>query len=295
MHLVHGSVRQARLASCGLLLTAGMTVFGADGPASTNAPSPRLRSWELPAITVEGRTSDLLREEELVGSYGQPRWTTQRRFPRVRVYVLPEDEREFEYWTRVDVPRHGPCEVQHFFEFEIGLPYRLQLDTYLVVRNEDGGFDGPTFYDGQFELRYALADWGKLPGNPALYAEYVWREAKADKVELKLLLGDTLAPRWHWGLNLVYEGETSGECENEYSATAGISYTVIDEKFAIGLEAETAIADTVHARGSFATSTFLGPSLQFRPVPNMHIDFTPLFGLNGSEQAKIFLNAGWEF
>lgn len=207
MHLVHGSVRQARLASCGLLLTAGMTVFGADGPASTNAPSPRLRSWELPAITVEGRTSDLLREEELVGSYGQPRWTTQRRFPRVRVYVLPEDEREFEYWTRVDVPRHGPCEVQHFFEFEIGLPYRLQLDTYLVVRNEDGGFDGPTFYDGQFELRYALAD-------------------------------------------------------------------------------------TVHARGSFATSTFLGPSLQFRPVPNMHIDFTPLFGLNGGEQAKIFFNAG---
>jgi hypothetical protein len=39
----------------------------------------------------------------------------------------------------------GPCEVQHFFEFVIGLPCRLQLDTYLVIRNEAAGFDGQTF------------------------------------------------------------------------------------------------------------------------------------------------------
>lgn len=69
----------------------------------------------------------------------------------------------------------------------------------------------------------------------------MWREATADTVELKLLLGDT-----------------------------------------------------VHNRGSFETNTFLGPSLLFRPVPNMHTDFTPLFEVNGSEQATDFLNAGWE-
>lgn len=262
---------------------------------ATNAPGAHLRSWELPAVTVEGQAASDLREEQLVGSYGQPRWTTQRRFPRVRVYVLPEDEREFEYWTRVDVPKHGDCEVQHFFEYEMGLPYRLQADAYFIVRNEDGGFDGETFYDGQFEMRWALADWGVIPGNPALYGEYVWREAIADKVEAKVLFGDTLAPRWHWGLNFVYEGETSGDLENEYSATAGLSYTVVDDCFAVGVEAEDAFADTRDARGNFSCGTFVGPSFQYRPLPATHIDFTPLFGVRGDEAAKIFLNAGYEF
>ena len=134
---------------CGVLCAGLLAAAGAAAQTATNAPTGtagtapgRLRSWELPPITVTGQTNAGLREDEFVGSYGQPRWTTQRRFPRVRVYVLPEEEREFEYWTRVDVPKEGPCEVQHFFEFEMGLPYRLQFDTYLVVRNEDGGFDG---------------------------------------------------------------------------------------------------------------------------------------------------------
>ena len=264
---------------------------------TTNEPSGRLRTWELPPISVSGSTNDLLREEELIGPAGQPRWTTQRRFPRVRIYTIPEGEQEVEYWTRIDVPKDSsePVEVQHFFEYEIGLPYRLQLDTYLVLRNEDGGFDGPTYYDGQFEMRWAPADWGKLPGNPAFYLEYVWREAKADKVEAKTLFGDELAPRWHWGLNLVYEGETSDERTYEYSATAGLSYTVLDEGLSIGVEAEDAYADTEDARGHFGNELLVGPSLQIRTSQSTHVNFTPLFGVHGATAAKIFLNAGWEF
>jgi hypothetical protein len=31
-----------------------------------------------------------------------------------------------------------------------------------------------------------------------------------DVYELKLLLGEELAPRWHWGFNGVYEQEVGG-------------------------------------------------------------------------------------
>ena len=276
-------------------LIALLTRFAPGAEPATNAPPGRLRTWELPPITVNGATNSGLHEEELIGPAAQPRWTTQRRFPRVRIYTVPEGEQEFEYWTRVDVPKHGAYTVQHYFEFEMGLPYRLQADAYLVMRNQDGGFDGHTYYDGQFELRYAFADWGELPGNPTAYIEYLLREALADKVEAKLLIGDELVPRWHWGVNFVYEGETSQACENEYSATAGLSYTVVDECFSIGAEAEDAFADTGNARGHFAASTFVGPSVQYRPSASTHIDLTPLVGVRGQQAAKIFLNAGWEF
>jgi hypothetical protein len=266
--------------------------------AATNAASgTRLRTWEMPAITVSGSTNGLLREEELIGPYQQPRWTTQRRFPKVRVYTIPEGEQEIEYWTRVDVPKDSkePWEVQHFFEYEIGLPYHLQFDTYLVLRNEDGGFDGPTRHDGQFEMRWALDDWGKIFANPTFYLEYVWREATADKIEAKALFGDELAPRWHWGLNLVYEGETSGDCEHEYSATAGLSYTVLDEGLSVGVEAEKAYADAADDRGKFSNDLLVGPSIQVRTSRSTHVNLTPLIGLHGGTAAKIFLNAGWEF
>ena len=271
---------------------------------ATNAPAGHLRTWELPAIGVNGSTNDLLREEELIGPNGQPRWTTQRRFPKVRIYTLAEEEREFEYWTRIDVPKHSDesTEVQHYFEFEMGLPYRLQLDTYLVVRNMDGGFDGPTYYDGQFEMRYAFAKWGELPGNPTLYLEYIWREAAPDSAEGKILFGDELAPRWHWGVNFVIEDETSGEGEdpgsrasNEYSATAGLSYTLLDEKLSIGIEAEDAYTNFKGRRDKFSDEIFVGPSIQYCPCRGTHIDLLPLIGVRGDEAAKIFLNAGWEF
>jgi len=266
---------------------------------ATNAPPGRLRTWELPPIAVNGQTGSVLREEERVGPAEQPRWTTDRRFPRVRIYTIPDDDRELEYWTRVDVPKHGESEIQHYFEFEMGLPYRLQFDTYLILRSGcpdgDGGHDGQTYVDGQFEMRWALADWGVLPGNPTLYGEYVWREAISDKIETKLLFGDELAPCWHWGLNFVYEGETTEERSNEYSTTAGLSYTLIDSRLSIGAETEFAVSDTEDNRGHMDTEVFVGPSIQFRPSRSTHIDLLPLIGVRGGEAAKIFLNAGWEF
>jgi hypothetical protein len=261
---------------------------------STNDTPRHLKTWELPEIIVAAKRLSPLREEQFVGCYEQPRWTAERRFPRVRVYVVPEGMVEFEFWTRIDVPRGGgPSEIQNMYELEIGLPYRFQLDYYIVARRVSGM---ETFMDQQFEIRYALADWGRLFGNPTLYAEYVMRDREVDKLEFKFLLGDQLAPGWHWGVNLVSESETGGERAWEKSATAGISYALIDEKLSIGVEGEAAFTDVAGNRGDYAKEYYLGPSVQVRPVPNMHLDLAPLFGLTDeSEAAKLFLNVGWEF
>ncbi len=269
-------------------------VMGDRGSSEDSSDYRGTRSWELPAIEVDGRKVSSLREEDRIGSYGQPRWTAHRRFPRSRIYVVPEGKMEFEYWLRLDVPEDGPTKVQNFYEVEFGLPYRFQFDLYVVGRNEGDG--GPTYVDQLFELRYALADWGVIPGNPTLYAEYALRDQAADKVEYKLLLGDELTVGWHWGFNAVYEAELEDEKEREYAGTFGISKTIQDEKLSIGVEAEYAWADTAEDRGNFEKSLYVGPSIQVRPLPNTHLNLAPLFGVSDdANPAKILVNFGWEF
>ena len=279
-------------AACGQVMNPADAQRGPGG-VPTNAPAAHMGSWQMPPVTVVGQPAAALREEDRIGTYEQPRWTAHRRFPNTRIYVLPKGQFEFEFWSRADIPKDGPTTMQNMYEVEMGLGHRLQLDLYLVSRNEG---EGETYIDQKFEIRYGLADWGVLWGNPAVYLEYVLRDQKQDKVETKLLFGDELAPRWHWGANLVYEGETGGDQENEYQATLGLSYTVLDEKLSVGTEAKGAIADEKGDRGNFNKEVLVGPSVQFRPVPNMHVDLAPLFGLtDDSPVLQNWVNVGWEF
>jgi len=92
-------------------------------------------------------------------------------------------------------------------EIEFGLPHRLQLDLYLIRRHE---FGSASFLDSAVEMRYALADWGRLWGNPAVYLELTKQQEAPNKIEGKLLLGDSLGPGWRWGSNFSLEQEASG-------------------------------------------------------------------------------------
>jgi hypothetical protein len=258
-----------------------------------SAPAMHLGSWRMPAVTVVGQPAAEQREEDRIGEDEQPRWTAHRRFPNTRIYVLPQGQFEFEFWSRADVPDDGPTTMQNMYEVEMGLGHRVQLDLYVVSRNEG---EGETFLDQKFEVRYALADWGVIWANPTLYLEYVLRDQKQDKVEAKLLVGDELAPRWHWGVNGVFEAETGGDQEREYGLTLGLSYTVLDERLAVGVEARGNMTDAKGSRGDYEEQALVGPSVQFRPIPNMHVDLAPLVGLTDeSPNLQNWVNVGWEF
>ena len=168
----------------------------------------------MPEVTSIAPTSGLA-EEQPIGETGRPAWTSHRRFTTTRVYIQKEPwEIGVEQWWRVRDKRDGT--VQHKFqqEIEIGLPHRMQLDLYYDMAVQ--GDRSSRTEDYAVELRYALADWGKLPLNPTLYAEYKFVEEGADVVELKLLLGDQLPGGWHYGANFVWEKELAGERTTEW-------------------------------------------------------------------------------
>ena len=58
---------------------------------------------------------------------------------------------------------------------------------------------------------------------------------------------------------------------------------------------KAALVDTHADRGDYEKSLEIGPSLRYRPLPQMHIDFAPLIGIGAdSRAADLFLVVGWE-
>jgi hypothetical protein len=255
-----------------LALLATATVAGA---AENSNPPVR-----LPDVTVLGQMLPVTSEEQRIGAYDQPEWTQHRRFPTTRVFVQKQPgEFGFEQWWRGRFKRDGSQQHKLQSEVEIGLPKRFQLDLYEnLVGDEHGRFN---HLSRAVELRWALADWGKLPLNPTLYGEWQFanHRLQADTWEVKLLLGEELAPRWHWGLNLIYEQEAGHNRATEAAWSQGVSYTFIDQKLSGGLEMRFAHESEKGNRSQPEITYMLGPSLQWRMCPRTHLDLVNLFGI----------------
>ena len=157
-------------------------------------------------ITVTGEAP---RERDPVGPWGQPEWTTRRRYGNADVYVQPEGQVELAAsWILLEPNRDGETLNRFRQEIEVGLPYRLQLDFELTEDLVDG--------DGEFqsvgvEGRWALANWGEIPFNPAVYAEYEITNAAADEIELKLIGGDNVSSHLTTAVNLFVEAQLGDE------------------------------------------------------------------------------------
>jgi hypothetical protein len=273
--------------------------------ASEDEHVPSYAAPPVQGTTVRAPRS--LHEEELIGTYAQPRWSAKRRFPTTRIYVVPEGTAQFEWWLETKTPLEDAdaSRFRSLFEFEFGLGHRLQLDLYLETEQQAFGEWGLSAE--KFEVRYAFADWGKLPANPTLYVEWVRTHEGPHKAELKLLLGDELGPRVHWGANLVYERVLGGDREAEYAATAGVSYTIQDEQVSFGGEVKVELVDVAGSRFKFnAYEVLVGPSIQWRPVKAAHVDLVALVGTEferegpGTEfESAVLLEPtfifGWEF
>jgi Putative MetA-pathway of phenol degradation len=256
----------------------------------TPAAASRAQEAEAPAVEVTGTAPDVLRQERPVGPYNQPEWTTQRPFGASRVYVRPPGTLQFnQFWT----PEFNDDVVEHAFreEVEIGLPYRLQLDLY----QNWGIEEGDAFYKGSsVELRYALANWGKIPLNPTLYGEWNFNDRDPDAWELKLLLGQTFGHRWNWAGNFTYEQETGAEREQEIALSSALSYALIDQTLNAGVEMLWERKTSKHSRGDPENAFLIGPSINVRPTRFSFITAAPLFGTtDDSPDAEVFVIAGF--
>ena len=249
---------------------------------------------ETSTVVVSGSPTDQPKQEASVGPYEQPAWTTQRAFGASRVYVKPPGVYEaVQFWTP-EFGRDGG--ISHSFreEFSIGLPYRFQLDLYEDwERSADGNF---RHSDVAVEMRWALANWGRIPLNPTLYGEWLFGSKRPDVYELKLLLGDVFARRWHWAANLVYEQETGGSRETEFQVSQALTYALMDQKLNIGVEMLAARVTERGSRGDPAIEFLVGPSFNFRPSSRTFVNLAPLFGVTGdSARLTVFLNFGFTF
>jgi hypothetical protein len=102
-------------------------------------------------------------------AYGAPEAFSRSRFGTLtQAYVLPP----FTVYTGLEYELTSPRQgfPDHLFtqELEIGLPYRFGI----AMENNVDAFRGSVNESTtSFEIRYALADWNKIPLNPTLFAE----------------------------------------------------------------------------------------------------------------------------
>lgn len=287
-----------------LFLSSTSLMFAFPLPAQqTNAPLPQTSGTvKLPEVIVTGSQPAEnwpggLKEERPVGDYGQPEWTTARRFPGTRIYLQQTPwNTGFEQWVRFQHFRDNTDYSRFQEEIEIGLPHRFQVDLY-----ETWGIDQDWRSqqdECSVEVRYALADWGKIPLNPTLYLEYSQHDHDPNALEGKLLLGTDITPRWHWGLNLACEQELGQPNNTELAASQGISYSLLDDKLGAGVEMEYYHEK---ASGSPGANVFLiGPSVQWHITSRIHLDLAPLFGVTHSSSTDVptveaFFVLGFDF
>ena len=241
-----------------------------------------------------------------VGEYNQPQWTTFRRFPSTRVYLqTPPDGVQFEQWVQFRNSRETgkSDETRLSQELEFGLGHRVQLDLYMNQLHVRDGVDSTYEWSGYAaEIRYALADWDEIWGNPTLYLEYIFNDQNhdgADGIELKILFGGEFAPGWHWGANLIHERTLTNFDDSvyEYSVTGSVSRTIVDEIFSAGVTAAyTYESGPGDPHREYSSEIMLGPSFQFIPHPRAAINLEPLWGLTSeSKRTKVFLIFSWHF
>ncbi len=235
-------------------------------------------------------------EDTLVGENKQPEWTTRRRFPTTRIYVQqPPGAWGLAQWWRMDDSKAQNPRHRFRTEAEFGIARRTQFDVYLdsIYTREE------TFYyqDLAMEIRYALADWGKLPLNPTLYFEWKFVDADQgpDVFESKLLLGDAIKG-WHYGFNLVLEQEVGDARTTEYQVSQALGYTIRDRAWSVGEEFKYVNESEKDARSESENKYSVGPSLQYRPTDASHVDLVALFGLNDdTADIETYLVFGYAF
>ena len=218
--------------------------------------------------------------EELPSAYGAPPDLSHGRISTLtKSYVLSPFSFELESGYEGNIFRHGLPAQLFRQEIEMGLPARFTVG----VQNQIEHFAGDT-RDRSFtlEARYALANWNRLPLNPAISAEY--RFGLGNKLpnsgELALLISHDFPHLIEWAMNIFVDREFGGR----ESINAGFAHSVEvpvllpEEKLELGIEMQYRSGGEAIGAGPTTKGLAIGPTLAWRPTKNARFDLSPLLG-----------------
>ena len=215
-----------------------------------------------------------------------------------------------------DAFRHGPPDHLFTQEVELGLPYRFGVAAETSFERFNGG-GGPS--SASLELRYAFADWGKIPLNPTIFGEYKFGlgtirheegpppppgegeeesgpPKKPDAYEFRLLLSDEFAKRFEWAANLFFEKENTGDRGREWGIAQSVVTPILlpREQLKFGIEMEYKNFTVKDTRGDPQHSFVLGPTVAYRTSKNTRLDFSALGGCtDDSPRVQVFAVFSW--
>lgn len=261
----------------------------------------------------------VVRGEEVPSAYGAPPALSRSRFSNlVNAYVLPPgavyggliyegDALKF------DRPDHNFTE-----EIEIGLPYRFGIAFENAVETYRGTTQERSF---SVELRYALADWDRIPLNPTFFVEYKFGIGHVlhdegppeklgpgealdflhanmplpDAVEGRVLFAEEFFGKLEWALNVFFEQEVGGDRGREYgfAQSAMIPVWLPKERLKVGVEMQLTIFSDRGIRedpkASESDRFIIGPTIAWKPSKNTRLDVSPLFGVTtDAPRAQVF-------
>ena len=276
----------------------------ADATASASADTTAdttTRRTETTATVSSTEPTMVIKGDELPGAYGAPGAFSRSRYsPLTAAYVLPPGSVYAALIYQGDIFRDGNPDHVFSQEVEVGLPYRFGIAVENRIERFIGETENSSF---SVEARYALADWGKIPLNPTIFAEYKFGTGKIlheegpppppgeeeegagppdlpDSYEFRLLLSQDFGEHVEWAFNAFFERENVGDRGREWGFAQSIQVPLLleRERLKVGLEMRYQNFTVKDTRGSPIHRFGIGPSVSFKPSAHSRFDFTPLFG-----------------
>lgn len=245
----------------------------------------------------------IVTDQGVLSAYGAPAAFSDSRFGSLtNAYVLPEGVVYSSLIYEAQALRFS--HPAHLFtqEIEIGLPYRFNVAIENSVETFSDHTQERTF---SFEVRYALADWNKIPLNPTIFVEYkkgigrvLHNEGKPmrpdpnageaerpphipDAGEVRLLLSQDFDHKIEWALNLFFEQELTGDRGREWGFAQSILRPVLlpREQLKVGIEMQYSNFTDKDTRHAAAQRFVIGPTIAWKPSRNTSLYVSPLVGV----------------
>ena len=243
-----------------------------------------LAIFSLPGATgqeMESRQVVVRAEaEELPSAYGAPPDLSHGRISTLtKSYVLSPFGFELEAGYEGSIFRHGLPSQLFRQEIEMGLPARSTVGVQNQVEHFAGDARDRSF---TLEGRYALANWNKLPLNPAISAEYRFGLSNTlpDSGELALLISHDFPHLIEWAMNIFVDREFGGKESTSAGFAQSIEIPVLlpEEQLEVGLEMQYRSGGETTGGEGTTKGLAIGPTLAWRPTKNARFDLSPLIG-----------------